>query len=91
MHEYEKICKHSRVQQCSQQRLYNVSGTGFRLVTTATMADYHNLNEIKCGVIVGTQEKGHRLSMVAMHWGFSRMTISRFQNEYWELVKTSNH
>lgn len=43
-----------------------VSGKVVRSVSTATMAGYHNLNGLECGVVVGAQKNGHSISEIAI-------------------------
>ena len=61
-----------------------------QLPTATTVAGYHDLSEFECGVTVSAREKGHSISEVTMHWGFSHMTISQVHHEYRESGKTSN-
>ncbi|GBO33081.1 hypothetical protein AVEN_20051-1 [Araneus ventricosus] len=54
------------------------------------MAGYQDLSDFERGVIVGAREMGHRISEVAMKFGFLRKTISRVYREYRVTGKTSN-
>ncbi|GBO20086.1 hypothetical protein AVEN_163355-1 [Araneus ventricosus] len=51
-------------------------------VPAAAMASFQDLSDFERGVIVGAREIGHRISEVAMKFGFSRTTISRVYREY---------
>ncbi|GFV70200.1 HTH_Tnp_Tc3_2 domain-containing protein [Trichonephila clavipes] len=54
------------------------------------MADYQDLSQFECGVIVGIREMGHSIFEVAMKFGFSSKVISRVYREYRASGKTSN-
>ncbi|GFT75835.1 transposable element Tc1 transposase [Trichonephila clavipes] len=59
-------------------------------VTAATLTGHQDLSEFERGVIIGARERGHRISEIAMKFGFSCMTTSRIYREYRESGKTSN-
>ncbi|GBM10634.1 hypothetical protein AVEN_7911-1 [Araneus ventricosus] len=61
-----------------------------RSIPSAAMADYQDLSDFERGVIIGARAMGHRISDVAIKFGFSRTIISQVYREYRISGKTSN-
>ncbi|GBM65972.1 hypothetical protein AVEN_211442-1 [Araneus ventricosus] len=59
-------------------------------VPAATMTGYQDLSNFERGLIVGAGEMRHRISRIAMNFGYSHTTISRVHHEYRVSDKTLN-